>query len=77
MFMCTPRAARGRGAAPAPPAQPAPESRLYFADYRDVKGVKWPFRIRRAVGGNTIEETTFDRVEINVKIDPKKFEAPK
>src|SRR5579872_1672864 len=77
--------ARG-GTPPAPPGAPAPpaasaagaaESRLYFADYRDVKGVKWPFRSRRAVGGNTIEETTFDRVDVNVKIDPKKFEAPK
>ena len=61
----------------APPAAPPPENRMYFADYRDVNGIKWPFRIRRAVGGNTIEETTFDRVRINVKIDPKKFEAPK
>ena len=61
----------------AEPAGPLPENRLYFADYRDVKGTKWPFRIRRAVGGNTIEETTFDRINVNVKIDPKKFEAPK
>lgn len=60
------------------PGQPAPvESRMYYADYRDVDGLKWPFRIRRAVAGNTIEETTFDRIRINTKIDPKKFEAPK
>jgi hypothetical protein len=72
-----PGAAPPRGAAPGPPAGPPPENRLYFADYRDVKGTKWPFRIRRAVAGNTIEETTFDRININVKIDPKKFEAPK
>jgi hypothetical protein len=84
MLIWQPPAAPARGAAPnapgaaSPPAPPAaPESRLYFADYRDAKGVKWPFRIRRAVGGNTIEETTFDRVDVNVKIDPKKFEAPK
>jgi len=64
-------------AAGAPPAGPPPENRLYFADYRDVNGMKWPFRIRRAVGSNTIEETTFDRVNVNVKIDPKKFEAPR
>jgi hypothetical protein len=77
-------AARGAPTQPAPtppraaePAAPLPENRLYFADYRDVKGTKWPFRIRRAVGGNTIEETTFDRINVNVKIDPKKFEAPK
>jgi hypothetical protein len=73
-------AAPPRGTAPSPAASPPgtpPENRLYFADYRDVKGVKWPFRIRRAVAGSTIEETTFDRVNFNVKIDPKKFEAPK
>jgi hypothetical protein len=65
----------GRGAAPAP--APA-DHRLYYADYRAVNGgVKWPFRIRHAVAGETIEETTFDRVSINAKIDPKKFEALK
>jgi len=75
-FSPSPGVVRGppRGAGP---AGPLPENRLYFADYRDVKGTKWPFRIRRAVGDNTIEETTFDRINVNVKIDPKKFEAPK
>jgi hypothetical protein len=63
--------------APAP-GQPAPaEQRLYFADYRDVDGLKLPFRIRRAVGADTVEETTFDRFRINAKIDPRKFEMPK
>jgi hypothetical protein len=64
-------AGAGRGAAPA-------EHRLYYADYRAVNGgVKWPFRIRHAVAGATIEEMTFDRVSINAMIDPKKFEALK
>ncbi len=49
------------------------EQRLYFADYRDVDGVKFPFRLRRAIGTETTEETTFDRFRINTKIDPKKF----
>jgi hypothetical protein len=53
------------------------EYRLYYADYRDVEGMKWPFRLRRAIGGETVEETTFDRFRINTKIDPRKFEAPK
>ena len=68
----------GRGAPGAPGAPPAPvESRMYYADYRLVSGVKWPFRIRRAVAGETVEETTFDRVSVNVRIDPRKFEASK
>jgi hypothetical protein len=69
----TPPPGAGRGAAPAPV-----DHRVYYADYRAVNGgVKWPFRIRHAVAGTTIEETTFDRVSINAKIDPKKFDAPK
>ena len=60
---------------PAPP--PPVENRLYFADYRDVDGMQFPFRLRRAVGADTIEETTFDRYRINAKIDPKKFEVRK
>jgi hypothetical protein len=67
---------------PGPPAAPntpppAVEHRLYYGDFRDVNGTKWPFRIRHAVAGQTTEETTFDRIRINVKIDAKKFEVPK
>ncbi len=37
---CRARAARVR--------RHAPENRIYFADYREVDGVKFPFRLRRA-----------------------------
>ncbi len=49
------------------------ENRLYYADYRNVDGVQLPFRIRRAIGADTTEETTFDRFRLNTKIDPRKF----
>jgi hypothetical protein len=59
-------------------AQATPvEQRLYFADYRDVDGLKLPFRLRRAIGNETTEETTFDRFRVNAKIDQKKFEPVK
>lgn len=70
--------------APLPPPSPAnraggqnppAETRLYFADYRGVDGLVWPFRIRRAIGADTVEETTFDRFRVNARIDPKKFEV--
>jgi hypothetical protein len=55
-------------------AQTTPvEYRLYYADYRDVDGIKLPFRLRRAIGADTTEETTFDRFRLNTKIDPRKF----
>lgn len=53
------------------------ENRIYYADYRDVDGLKLPFRIRRAVGATTIEETTFDRYRLNAKVDPRTFEVRK
>jgi len=53
------------------------EHRLYYQDYRDNDGVQFPFRLRRAIGGDTIEETTFDRFNLNAKINPKKFEVVK
>jgi hypothetical protein len=53
------------------------ENRIYYADYRDVDGLKFPFRIRRAVGATTTEETVFDRFRVNGKIDPRKFEVRK
>lgn len=58
------------------PSGPA-EARLFYADYRDVNGIKLPFRLRRANGADTTEETTFDRFRLNTKIDPKKFAVPK
>lgn len=62
------------GAAPdAKPMAPPVEQRMYFADYREVDGVKFPFRIRRAAGADTTEETTFDRFRINAKVDPRRF----
>ena len=51
------------------------ENRIYFADYRNVDGLRLPFRLRRAVGADTVEETTVDRFRINPKIDPRKFEV--
>jgi hypothetical protein len=67
------QAARAKAMASAKPT----ENRIYYADYRDVDGMKFPFRIRRAVGASTTEETTFDRFRINPKIDPRKFEVRK
>jgi hypothetical protein len=53
------------------------EHRVYYSDYRAVDGFQFPFRLRRAVAGQTIEETTFDRFRINTKIDPRRFEVRK
>jgi hypothetical protein len=53
------------------------ENRIYYADYRDVDGLKLPFRIRRAVGATTVEETIFDRYRLNARVDPRKFEVRK
>jgi hypothetical protein len=64
--------------APAAPPAGAPsavEQRMFFADYRDVDGLKLPFRIRRAAGADTTEETTFDRFRINARIDPGRFRS--
>jgi hypothetical protein len=73
-----PAGERGAGPAGGRSGPPAPvENRLYFADYRDVDGMQFPFRLRRAVGTDTVEETTFDRYKVNAKIDPKKFEVRK
>jgi hypothetical protein len=51
------------------------EHRLYFADYRPEDHVKFPFRLRRAIGVDTTEETTFDGFRINTRIDPRKFDV--
>jgi hypothetical protein len=51
------------------------EQRLYYGDYREVDGFQFPFRLRRAAGPDTIDETTFDRFRVNARVDPRRFEA--
>ena len=49
-----------------------------YADYRDAgNGLRFPFRLRRAIAGETVEETNFDAFRINARIDPRKFETVK
>jgi hypothetical protein len=50
------------------------EHRLYFADYRRVGAVRWPFRVRRSVDGEVVEDLTFDRFDINPAFDARVFE---
>ena len=51
------------------------EYALYFDDWRDEDGIKFPHAFRRASGGTTTEEWTISKVKVNPKIDPKKFET--
>ena len=46
---------------------------LYFEDWRDAEGVKFPFKMRRASEGTTTEEWTVSRIKVNPKVDPKRF----
>ena len=32
------------------------ESRIYYADYREIDGVMLPFRLRRTAAGEAVEE---------------------
>ena len=51
------------------------EYALFFEDWREVGGIKFPHKMRRAMGGTTNEEWTVGKVKVNPKIDPKKFEG--
>jgi hypothetical protein len=53
------------------------EYRLFYGDYKTFSGVKLPTRIQRMIDGAPSDEMTFDRVQVNTKIDPKKFEPTK
>jgi hypothetical protein len=49
------------------------EFSYFFEDWRDVGGINFPHKIRRASAGETNEEWTINKVKVNPKIDPKKF----
>jgi len=46
---------------------------VFFEDWRDADGVKFPFKMRRAMDGTTTEEWTVNKVKVNPKVDPKRF----
>jgi hypothetical protein len=48
---------------------------LYFDEWREVDGIRFPHRMRRAAAGVTTEEWSVNKVRVNPRIDPKKFEA--
>jgi len=51
------------------------EYRLYYGDYRNVDGIQVPFHLQRSIDGKPTEEVTWEKVKINEKIDPKRFET--
>lgn len=53
------------------------EYRLFYADYQTFSGVKLPTRIQRMIDGTPTDELAFDKIQVNAKIDPKKFTPTK
>ncbi len=51
------------------------EYTLYFDDWREEDGIKFPHALRRAFAGTTMEEWTVTKVKVNPKIDPKRFDS--
>lgn len=50
------------------------EHRLVFADYKTFDGgVKLPTRLQRVIAGRTVEETSFERVRVNQRLDGRAF----
>ena len=49
---------------------------ITYSDYRDVNGIKIPFRLESKSGDQLILEVTIDKAEINTKISDNEFAAP-
>jgi len=64
-------------AAAADAARKMVEYRIYYSNYKSVGGIKLPHTLQRSIDGKPSEETTFEQIKINPKIDPKKFAVTK
>ena len=51
-------------------------ARRVFGDYRPVSGVQWPHREERFVEGQPLMRLDATRVELNLELSEKQFEAP-
>ncbi len=47
------------------------EYRMFFSDWADVGGIRFPMKLQRASAGTTEEEWTITKVKVNPKIDGK------
>ena len=47
-----------------------------YSDYRDVDGIKIPFKAVSSFNDQLILEITIDKAEVNAAIDDKEFRAP-
>jgi hypothetical protein len=53
------------------------EYRIYYSNFKAVNGVLLPHTLQRAIDGKPSEETTFEQIKINPKIDKNKFAVSK
>lgn len=70
---------RGRNDGDKSPSSEMPKLRqkevqLYFSDYRPVGGLRFPFQIKQATGGNLDQEWTVTKVKVNPNLSTGLFE---
>lgn len=53
------------------------EYRIFYGDYKAFAGVQMPTRIQRMIDGKPVEELSLEKIKVNQKIDPKRFEVTK
>ena len=51
------------------------EQETYYSDYREVQGLKYPFKIKQFLGLQEID-LTVTSLEVNTGLDDKIFELP-
>ena len=51
------------------------EYQLFFAEWTEMEGIKFPKRLQRAAAGTTEEEWEFTRIKVNPKLDARKFSS--
>ncbi len=66
---------RGRAGAAGEPAAAMADVTVYFDDWREVGGLRFPHTMRRATDGAVGEEWTITRVRVNPKLDAAKFKG--
>jgi len=54
----------------------AVEASLFFEDFREVEGVRFPFGIRLEQGGKPVLSIRYRSIFLNRPLDPKLFEVP-
>jgi hypothetical protein len=53
------------------------DAETFYSDFKDISGLKFCMHFITKIAGQVFQEVTYEKIELNIPVDPKIFERPK